>query len=77
MAGVREREQANRTREAGNLDEVQAAASFASLSTTCRAVVIRRRIISQPSTFSAQRPACPLACPPWRAKAFGVGSGVG
>jgi hypothetical protein len=40
-AGVREREEANRTREAGNLDEVQAAASFALLST----------IISQPQLF--------------------------
>jgi len=32
-AGVREREGANRTREAGVLDEIQATASFAFLST--------------------------------------------
>jgi hypothetical protein len=55
-AGVREREDANRTREAGNLDEVQAAVSFAGLSA----------IISQPSTFSVERPA--VGCSAWLAK---------
>jgi hypothetical protein len=34
----------NRTREAGNLDEIQGQGFFL-LSTTCRAVAIRRRII--------------------------------
>jgi hypothetical protein len=47
MAGVREREDANRTREARDLDEIQAGAGFAGLST----------IISQPSTFVVQRSA--------------------